>query len=132
MLYIQHFTNQDYLPDFFFFFSFFFQEKVNPFPNKYWFLHVCSTSLFKKTVEKEKLLATSNVSFSHSVFYSFAELYVIFIKFEIVVCKLFRSGRVCNLPFGKWLQNNRNVSITNFLIVYFYSVGQCTFTFLHK
>ena len=37
----------------------------NPFPNKIWFLGVCSTSLLKTLLEKEKLLATSNFSFSH-------------------------------------------------------------------
>ena len=42
---------------------------INPFPNKPWFLRVCSTSLLKTQWEKEKLLVTSNFSFSHSVFY---------------------------------------------------------------
>ena len=44
--------------------------------------------------EKEKLLVTSNFSFSHTVFYPFGELSAIFIKFETVVCKLFQFGRV--------------------------------------
>ena len=44
---------------------------LNPFPNKPWFLRVCSTSLSKTLWEKEKLLVTSNFSFSHSVFYPF-------------------------------------------------------------
>ena len=39
----------------------------NPFPNKPWFLRVCKTSLLKTLWEKEKLLVTSNFSFSHSV-----------------------------------------------------------------
>ena len=38
----------------------------NPFPNKPLFLRVCSTSLLKTLWEKEKLLVTSNFSFSHS------------------------------------------------------------------
>ena len=67
---------------------------LNPFPNKLWFLHVCSTSLLKTLWEKEKLLVTSNFSFSHSVFSPFRELSAIFSKSEIVVCKLFRIGRV--------------------------------------
>ena len=46
----------------------------NPFPNKLWFLRVCSISLLKTMWDKEKLLVTSNVSFSHSVFYPFGEL----------------------------------------------------------
>ena len=45
----------------------------------------------------------SNFSFSHNVFYPYGELFAIFIKFEIVVCKLFESGRVQILSFGKGL-----------------------------
>ena len=44
---------------------------INSFPNKPWFLHLCSTSLLKTLWEKEKLLVTSNFSFSHSVFCPF-------------------------------------------------------------
>ena len=66
----------------------------NSFPNKPWFLHVCSTSLLKTRWEKEKLLVTSNFPFSHSVFYPFIRLSTIFIKLEIDVCKLFQFGRV--------------------------------------
>ena len=44
--------------------------------------------------EKEKLLVTSNFSFSHSVFYPFRELSDIFNNHEIVVCKPFQFGRV--------------------------------------
>ena len=67
---------------------------LNPFLNKLWFLRVCSTSLLKTLWEKKKLLVTSNFSFSHCVFYPFEELSCIFIKFRIVVCKLFQLGRV--------------------------------------
>ena len=70
------------------------ETKFNPFPNKPWFLLVCSTSLLKTLWEKEKLLVTSNFSFSHSVFYPFWGLSSIFIKLKIVVCKLFLFGRV--------------------------------------
>ena len=66
----------------------------NPFPNKPWFLRVCSTRLLKTLREKEKLLVTSNFSFSHSVFYLFGEHSATFIKFENVVCKVFDFGRV--------------------------------------
>ena len=52
---------------------------VNPVPNKPWFLRVCSTSLLKTLREKEKLLVTSNFSFSKSVFYHFGELSFTFI-----------------------------------------------------
>ena len=67
---------------------------LNPFPNKPWFLRACSTSLLKTLWEKKKLLVTSNFFFSHSVFYPFRELSTIFIKFKIVICKLFAFGRV--------------------------------------
>ena len=77
----------------------------NHFPKKPWFLHVCSTSLLKTLREKEKLLVTSNFSFSQSVFYTFQKHSSIFTKFEIVVCKLFQFGRVYNLSFGKGLIN---------------------------
>ena len=75
----------------------------NPFPNKPWFSRVCSKLLLKTLWEKEKSLVTSNFSFSHSVFNHFRELSAIFIKFDIVVCKLFQFGRVQNLSFGKGL-----------------------------
>ena len=61
---------------------------LNPFLNKPWFLRVCSTRLLKTLWEKEKLLVTSNFSFSHSIFYPFGDLPAIFIEFETVVCKL--------------------------------------------
>ena len=75
----------------------------NTFPNKPWFLRVSSLSLLKTLWEKEKLLVTSNFSFSHSVFYPFGELSAIFMKFEIVVCKLFQFGciyKICRLGKG--------------------------------
>ena len=64
------------------------ENNLNPLPNKPWFLRVCSISLMKTLWEKEKLLVTSNFSFSHIVFYPFGELSAIFIKFEIVVWRL--------------------------------------------
>ena len=66
----------------------------NPFPNKSWFLRVCSTSLLKTLWQKKKLLVTSSFSFSHSVFYYIRELSRICLKSKIVVCKLFQYGRV--------------------------------------
>ena len=75
----------------------------NPFPNKPWLLRVCSTSLLKTLREKKKLLVTSNFFFSHIVFYPFVEISAIFIKLEIVVCKLFQFGPVkknCRLGKG--------------------------------
>ena len=43
-------------------------QTVNPFPNKPWFLCVCSASLLKTLWEKDKLLVTSNLSFSPRCF----------------------------------------------------------------
>ena len=60
----------------------------NSFPNKPWFLRVCSTSLLKTLREKEKLPVRSNFSFSHNVFYPFGQL------FHQIVCRLFQFGRV--------------------------------------
>ena len=40
----------------------------NPFPNKPWYLRVCSTSLLKTLWEKEKLLVTSKNSPFPTVF----------------------------------------------------------------
>ena len=87
------------------------KHEINSFPNKPWSLHVCSTSLLKTLREKEKLLVTSNFSFSHSVFYRFGELCVIFIKFEIVVCQLFQFGKV--QKFVVWER------VKNILVQYF-------------
>ena len=67
---------------------------LNPFQNKPVFLRVCGTSPLKTLWEKEKLLVTSNFSFSNSVFFPIGELSAIFIKFEIVICKLFQFGKV--------------------------------------
>ena len=51
----------------------------NRFQNKPWFLRVCGTSPLKTLWEK--LLVTSNFSFSHRVFYPFRKLSIIFVKF---------------------------------------------------
>ena len=72
-----------------------------PFPNKPLFLHVCKTSPLKTLRETEKLLATSNFSFSHSVFHPCGELSAIFIKFTIVVCTLFQFGPVRNIVISE-------------------------------
>ena len=44
---------------------------INPFPHNNTFWRPWETSLLKTLWEKEKLLVTSNFSFSHSVFYQF-------------------------------------------------------------
>ena len=76
---------------------------INPFPNKPCFLRVRSKSLLKTLWEKEKLLVSSNFSFSHSVFYRFGELSVNIIKLKSVVNRLFQFERVYNLSFEKQL-----------------------------
>ena len=68
--------------------------QFNPFPHNNTFWGLWETSLLKTLWEKEKLLITSNFSFSYSVFYLFGKPSSIFVKFEIVVCKLFQFGRV--------------------------------------
>ena len=56
---------------------------------------------FKKSLwEKEKLLVKSNFSFSRSVFFSFGELSVISIEFEIVICKTLPVWK--SLKFVVW------------------------------
>ena len=44
---------------------------LNPFPHNDTFWRLWETCLLKTLWEKEKLLVTSNFSFSHSVFYLF-------------------------------------------------------------
>ena len=73
---------------------------INPFSNKPWFLRVCSKSLLKTLWENEKLLATSNFSFSHSVFYPFRDLSAIFIKLKN--CRLQTLSFLKSLKFVVW------------------------------
>ena len=70
-------------------------SKFNPFPNKPWFLHVCSASLLKTLWENGEIARNEQfLLFPHSVFFPFGERSAIFIKFEIVVCKLFQFGKL--------------------------------------
>ena len=63
--------------------------------------HVSAGKVLKTLWGKEKLLVTSNFSFSYSVFYPNAKLSVIFIEFKIVVCKLYlEESRICRLGKG--------------------------------
>ena len=88
--------------------------EINPFPNKPWFLRVCSTGLLKTLSEKEELLVTSNFSFSHSVSYPYEELSFIFIKFKTVGCKLFKFG---SLKYVVWERVNPFTNQSMFLCV---------------
>ena len=57
--------------------------------------YVSAVLIFLKTLwKKEKLLVTSNFSFSRSVFYLFRNFSAIIVKRKIVVCKVFQFGRV--------------------------------------
>ena len=53
-----------------------------------------ATGLLKTLWEEEKLCVTSNFSFFHSAFNQFGKLSAIFIKFEIVICKLPQFGGI--------------------------------------
>ena len=77
---------------------------LNPFPNRPWFLRVCSKKFLKTPWEKKKLLVKSNLSFSHSVFYLLGQRPAIFINFKIVVCKLFEKS----LKFVVWERVNKH------------------------
>ena len=80
---------------------------TKPVPKQALVFIVFSKCLLKTLQEKEKLLVTSNFSFSHSVFYPFGEFSAIFIKFRVGVCKLFQFGRVLN--FIAWERVNGKV-----------------------
>ena len=70
------------------------------FQNKPWVLHVGSRCLLKTLWKRIKLLM-EQFSFSHNVFCTFGYFSTISINFKIVLCKLFRFGRVKTLSFGK-------------------------------
>ena len=75
----------------------------NPFPNKPWFLRVCSTSHLKTLWEKEKLLVMTNFSFSHSVFYPFGELFLPFssnLKLSSAKSFSLEESKMCSLGKG--------------------------------
>ena len=56
---------------------------------------------FENTVGKRRNCTNTEFLIFHNVFYSFGELSAVFIKFEIVLCKLFQFRRAKNLPFGR-------------------------------
>ena len=63
-------------------------------------MRVCSTNLPKTRGKKRNFLLQAIPPFL-SVIFPFGELYAIFIKFEIVFCKIFQFGRVLILSFEK-------------------------------
>ena len=68
------------------------QPHFNPLTQTNPGFHVSAVQVFRKQYGKR--IVRSNFSFSHYVFYQFGELSAIFIKYEIVVCKLFQIRRV--------------------------------------
>ena len=64
-----------------------FKPLFNPYPSKPWLLGVCGSSLLKALWKKEKLLVTSNFSFSHGVFYHFGVLSYIFVRLKLSSAK---------------------------------------------
>ena len=81
--------------------------------------------VLKTLGENEKLLVTSNFSFSLSVFVRFGEVSAIFIKYEIVVCKVWKR-----LKFVVWERLNL-LSANGFNFVVRYWVKQ-PFVFLYS
>ena len=81
---------------------------VNPFPNKSLFLPVCSASLLKTLWEKEKLLVTSNFSFSHSVFYPFVDFspFTRNLKLSSANSLSLEDSKTCR---GSWVSGNLNL-----------------------
>ena len=73
---------------------------LNPFLNKPWFLHVCSTSLLKTLWKKEKLLVTSNSSFSPQFFLPVWR--TLFYFHQILNCRLQTISVWKSLKFVVW------------------------------
>ena len=87
----------------------------NPFPNKPWFLRVCCTSLLKTVWEKEKLLLTSNFSFSHSVFHPFGNFLPFLSNLKLL------SANYFSLEESKIsVQGHQSRSRSNFKVAVFY------------
>ena len=95
---------------------------LNPFPNKPWFLRVCSTGLSKTLWEKEKMLVTSIFSFSHSVFYSIKEINHHFSNIQFVVCKCFHFGHIQNSVLWERVNTFQNTCNPLFLCVCYTSL----------
>ena len=77
---------------------------LNPFPNKHWFLRVCSRSLLKTLWEKEKLLVMSNFSFFPQCFLPIWRTFCCFYKFRN--CRLEILSIWESLKFVVWERVN--------------------------
>ena len=67
---------------------------INPFPNKPWFLHVGRMSLLKTLREKKKIARNKQFLLFPQCFLPFQRTLNCFIKFNIIVYKLFQFQRV--------------------------------------
>ena len=85
---------------------------INPFPNKSWFLPVCSTSLFENTVGKGEIARNEQFLLFPLCFLPFWRTYCQF--HEIVVCKLL-DWTSLNLSFWKGLIKHVFLGLTRFL-----------------
>ena len=78
------------------------KEKINPFPDNPWFLHVCSKSLLKTLWEKKKLLVTSNFSFP-TAFSTLLEDFMPFsptLKLSSANSFSLKASKICRLGKG--------------------------------
>ena len=93
---------------------------VNHSSNKPLFSHVFSTSCLITCVKgRNCLYQTISLFFSPSVIYPLEELSPIFIKFEIVICKLFHLEELKICCLGK---NNPSTKEQNFRLVQLQSI----------
>ena len=65
-----------------------------PFPKQALFFTCLQYKSFENTAGKGEIACNEQFLLSHGVFYPFEQLSSIFIKFEIVVCRLFQFGTV--------------------------------------
>ena len=73
--------------------------RFKTFANNPCFLCVCRTGLLKTPWKKEKLLVTSNFSFSHSVFYPYREPSATLINLKLSSANSFtlEESKICRL-----------------------------------
>ena len=65
---------------------------LNPFPNKPWVLRVCNTKSLENNVGNGEIARDEQFLHFSQCSILFEKLSAIFVKFEIVVCKLFQYG----------------------------------------
>ena len=80
----------------------------NPFPNKPRFLRVCSTSLLKTLLEKEKLLIMSNFFFSNSVFYQYGKFFYHFHQIQNCCLQTLSVWKSLKFVVWEWVKELTN------------------------